>query len=492
MNKFINRIFILVLLCSIGALKIHAQVKTIVFDWKAKTFNGAFPFDEKFQIKIINLPSDVKSPLHLRILKLDDKKISKSLIKDGRAYENVVVDTSYYSKLEGQELTFLFTDTDTASVTSVEFASLKPNQAYVVYGFGTSKRKLTSTEKLKVKDALNHDSKFKEDIYKKISQEDYYTLKPAVLNNIMLMAVHKIDNRYDVDLKVVDSLIYGYVVRIGSRITNVSGILQHLRDTLKIGLGNKVSINRGLQNKIDSIGKQYENGTLDRKNVTSLLNNLETSYVAKIDSTKLDVRKEFLNTTQYIDEQNSTIDNLIDSLRNNILPNSISEETVLTITLNNTIPGTIEAKANIYIAQSAGAGYSIRTDKILSYIGYSFFFRPVNQEISLSAYSKGEYWAVRLCLNVGFSLNDISTNKNGKISGTLGNQAIIIGGGFRILPFLKVDVNNAFYYLNDPNPLINQKHLNMSTIFGLSLNLNIAKLFAGEANPLNNPSTLFK
>lgn len=495
MNKIITKLFIIPLLCCLAGVKVRAQVKTIVFDWKAKSFSSAFPFDEKFQIKIANLPSSVKSPLHLKVVKLDDSKIKSA--KDAQTsatsdplYSSVVVDTNYYHQLDGQELTFRFADT--ASVISVEFASLLPNQNYVILVNGSTVKKLTEAEKLDFQNKLNSDATFKKDVYDKILAEDYFKLKPKVLNGVMLSAVQRINKNYQLDLVAVDNKISDVVREIGLRFTEIDDLVKAIKPNLTKNIDAREFAKIGPFDMIDTL-QIKTTGYSKRYNVLTAIDVLNSLLKKQLTATSYaKVDKKLANIKTGVTTDNLKIDSLLNDLIMSVLPESMSDETIQFIGLNNTIPGTIESRASIYISQSAGAGYSARTGNIISYLNYSFFFRPVNQEISLDTYKGGDFWKVRLCLNVGFTFNKITTNRNGTISGTLGDKAIVLGAGFRLLSFLKLDLNNAFYYLDDPNPLIKHKRFNSSPVIGLSLNMNIAKLFAGQANPLTDLTTLFK
>jgi hypothetical protein len=90
------------------------------------------------------------------------------------------------------------------------------------------------------------------------------------------------------------------------------------------------------------------------------------------------------------------------------------------------------------------------------------------------------------------TIQDISSNKNGKIGGIVGNRGLILGGGLRILSFLKLDINGLFYTLADPNPLIDRKKVFCSFFPSLNLNLNIAKILAGQHNSLTEFQNLVK
>jgi hypothetical protein len=108
--------------------------------------------------------------------------------------------------------------------------------------------------------------------------------------------------------------------------------------------------------------------------------------------------------------------------------------------------------------------------------------------VPFSNVDKKDRWKVMVCGNIGLTLEDMATNKNGKVSGLgsviFGNKAGVAGIGFRPLPFLKFDCNGLFYFIKNPNPLSSHNHFVCSPFFGASLNLNIIKLFAGQPNSL--------
>jgi hypothetical protein len=240
-------------------------------------------------------------------------------------------------------------------------------------------------------------------------------------------------------------------------------------------------------------GKFYPN--LNNASVIAYINILKEVKQDIIDKTsKSDIVK--------ISEINQNFDNAItkifDSFQRNAtyindwIENSLSATLVENTHLEELLISSVcnpNSSASLYTSQTFGYGYSTGTGNTLGYFAFSIFARPVNNDVPFSNIERHSRWKAKFCLNIGATLEDIANNKNGKIGGLggfFGNKAGLLGIGYRPCPFLKLDINNLFYYVDDPNPLIKHKNFVYSPLIGISLNLNIIKMFAGQPNSLSS------
>jgi len=487
--KIINCI-VIILFC-IGSNNIsfcQSDSKTVMFDWQAQSFDNSLPFDEPFKIQIKNIDINVDT-LSLKILRLGDADANQ-----------ILIDSKYYEKLPGQQLTFYIQKG--LPVTSVEFAKLEPNKHYVMIFFGTRIQQPSPKEQSSFALFIKNNVEFKNEIKNVLKQNGYFDQDTALIVAEINKYVKLFNSNYFFDTSTLrknpDILFPIYVAKASQNTaakkiqevkTNLDKTITELKKPELLNrFKTKIKDLEPLipsDDKIDTPIPYLQNHSFDQyieqyKMILDEIKQIDSAFWSLVKG-NIFLQDESIDKAQQ--DADAAIQNIADNIASNLAePGSI----FVLYNLNNSIPGTLESKASVYISQSAGAGYSIRTGNILSYLTYSFFFRPVNQEIALSTYSKKNFLAVRLCLNAGITLNNISSNKNGVISGILGDKAIVLGGGFRLLSFLKFDMNGLLYYLNDPNPLINHKRLNCSPMIGFSLNLNIAKLLAGEPNPLTD------
>lgn len=521
---------LLMLLFFLGINKIYAQTnsKTIVCDWdnKETPFNASFPFDEPFQIQIKNLPNSFKEKLSLYILEFDSKKELKLYHDTLNIDSPKLLDTNYFSKLKGQILTYILNDDEIngnkyKTLTSVEFSFLKPNKYYTLLFCSKKTSPLTKLQHADLKQSFI-DTKFKDIIKSNILKTNYKVINTNFLLDLFnkeVLLTKKISNKYEfIKTQIDDDKIH----------INLLNAIQVLAQK-----GNKIKqVIKNLTQKIDNTksDKSAENGIDSLKESLGKLNTLlitvEKSsnsdpgvyypdlndlddFKSKLASVKTEIEEEAksLNSKfndnhggnisselskiddSYIkdlDKIDNDINNAIDALITTFESVAFYSYTFLqTSTLDQS------TKEASYTSQTFGYGYNFGTGTSVSYFALSFFFRPVNNNVSLSNTPWCDRWKVMLCLNLGFTLEDISTNKNAKVSGLpiIGNKAGLIGLGFRPLPYLKFDFNTLLYYSDDSNPLNDHKKFTCSPFVGFSVNLNIVKILTGQPNSLTTLKT---
>lgn len=165
----------------------------------------------------------------------------------------------------------------------------------------------------------------------------------------------------------------------------------------------------------------------------------------------------------------------------------ILESLTVTSNLSSTIINE-DSNPGPYTSQSFGYGYTPALKNMYSYFTMSIYFTPVNVSVPLSyARGNGRFWLSRIGLNLGASLEEFSNEQSVRTRGLgsfLGNKAGIVGIGIRPFHFLKFDINMLLYKADDPNPLKSTTKVGASMMYGLSINLNLLKLFTGQPNSL--------
>ena len=74
-----------------------------------------------------------------------------------------------------------------------------------------------------------------------------------------------------------------------------------------------------------------------------------------------------------------------------------------------------------------------------------------------------------------------SVEKTDVRKGLFGNLALVLGAGYRPIPFLKINSGCMVYYSYSNNPLISKDnyHTTFSPFVSLSIDLDVKPLFAG-------------
>jgi len=136
--------------------------------------------------------------------------------------------------------------------------------------------------------------------------------------------------------------------------------------------------------------------------------------------------------------------------------------------------------AKLYITLDLGCAYVWRMDRVLPYTGVNIYFRPVNRNIPLRTYKEfWDYLGVRTSLLLGVTLS--SVEKTDVRKGLFGNLALVLGAGFRPIPFLKINGGCMVYYSYSSNPLVSREHYHttLSPFVSLSIDMDVKPLFAG-------------
>lgn len=481
-----NKIFFISLFTIVISVHANGQytTKVVDFDLEKKHFTegkSRFPFDEPFTFRVINLPEgSVETDLNITIEdispknKIDENPIElKCIITDGsREFSGVV-------------------------------KSLPPNHSFKIDISGETKRKPNEEETKKLRETLSSD----ELIMKFLPNNFEYSKLSEYKNRLQSSLSEKGFRNYKIDFSKLDEQgeNAGYLADARRTLRNIAANLNEIENGL-INVLENADKNNEIKRYFSDLYKE-ENGHF----ILTIKNNESNEKFVKrfnLDSLEKVITKNLIDT-----ESDSTKKaNLKSIVSNNIkglgaikdkvsrfeanfedwiekeIKQIIIDNIFVISVLGNNIYGTADSKASIYTSQTFGYGYSPKTDNGLMYFTFSFYARPVNNNVPLNyATGKGAWLLVRTCLNIGLTLEDINTNKNGTVSGLgnpFGSKAGLVGIGFRPWSFLKIDINSLLYYKKDPNPLITNKKFTASPLFGVSLNLNMLKLLLGQPNSL--------
>lgn len=488
-NAFYNLTILALIMVSFAVSSdLLAQTKTITYDWTTKQIvgNKTLPFDQPFSIIIEHLDPNIN---HVQLL-----------IKEGNPKEcKSPLDTVCFKELYTvSELSF----TQKNLQSTIMKENLKPNRDYYL-GFIVKERiKLSADSSKNLNKYLRSSKKFNTEINGALHATRVSELKVSTFNRIYYDNVQFYNKSYEVDTAAITS--------------DESGSAQYnIRQSARkqISLGSKIAdFANELHTSFNIERKQFEMlmaPVIESQDsccylkvdfdMEAFLGDVEKVKIAMMKATPADsgkIKSLFLEQVEVFKGQLESGDTAIGNWFQQSIMQTTINKTYISITLGTTTIDQQSTTASPYISQSFGYGFSPRTAKGAFYFSYSIFFRPINLSVPLSYYKTGwDYFATRFCANIGFTLDDAQTNKRGKITGLgsiFGNKAGLFGIGYRPLPFLKVDINYMMYYMNDPNPLLNQKRFIASPVFGLSFNLNIIKLFSGQPNSLSSLQNFIK
>jgi hypothetical protein len=127
-----------------------------------------------------------------------------------------------------------------------------------------------------------------------------------------------------------------------------------------------------------------------------------------------------------------------------------------------------------YMGLDAGVGYTYNLNSYFAYYGFNFYLVPVNKNTRLRMYHGWDYLAKTISLYAGVTNNKIGPGNNNRYSASLGGSAdLILGLGWRFNRGMRLNAGYQFYFLADPDPLVDRKKLSGSFVNSLTIDINI-------------------
>lgn len=468
--------FIMISSTNVTAQVVEYSIRTREF----KESKNTLPFDEPFIFKVIDAPDN--SSYSLTILMLE----------------------------QGKPQTLVFPRADAKAISGVAkfvvTSFLKPNRHYKIDLEET--RPLNSDEKAKLK-AILENNDFKQTIPTFIlnTERDNMLIKTFLPNFYSMLRENNFRNIRFNESKLTNGEAQNILTRIYSKLVsfsqnftstcnpkNIEPVLQFAYKEFFTPRKDKGNIYQFPSNQfqdLKSFGEALQI-SLDvwRDKDSSIINSNESFNKAAKDSLFKIIKGNF-KSLQSTMKQLKEIDSLLDDYITVKLPTELLENSNMINELGSSIVDQ-NTNAGPYTSQSFGYAYAPAIDDGFLYFSFGIFLRPVNNRVPLNNIPKEDRWKAKLCLNLGLTLEKISTNKPMKVYGLgsiFGNKAGLIGIGFRPYHFIKFDINGLLYKVDNPNPLIQNKRFAAAPMFGISLNLNLIKLLAGQPNSLTTLQT---
>jgi|GEM_PF-1506449 len=465
---------------------------------KTTGFDKDFPFDEPFQIKLEGFDADTPYTQYRMVFRHLDRK------KDLNKYKS---DTELYRSLDS------FTVDFTANGIGVYPRFMKPNEYYIVDISQPQIVQASEHEKKRVISQLQDNISFQNEIMQLLEntpsqnfkESDLGTLIEAELNTMGYIILDQPDTKSSQALS--DSLKLD-IGRISNRTHTLIKKWNNLTTTIDSAYSNTINPYKSFvdslskhtfteSDNLNPIGIKYS----ELDSVIQLLNS--TLQVEEMTNIDLDAKQDVQYNLEVINETMEALRLTLRKLPENYTKLYIEKNNIGRVLgsskVNEDLVEGNTNRAHASISQTFGWGFSPRTSNGYLYVGYTLFFRPVNYSVPLR--NIGTIWNIRdlgeiikatVGINLGFTLSDIETNGYSEASGIvkfLGNKGLIVGLGIRPYHFIKLDINGLMYNISDPNPLVTHKKVAFTPMIGLSLNINLIKLFQGDPNSF---TTLFK
>jgi hypothetical protein len=143
------------------------------------------------------------------------------------------------------------------------------------------------------------------------------------------------------------------------------------------------------------------------------------------------------------------------------------------------LPG-FEDRFSFYVTADLGvAGLLLPGDDTRGdatpFFGLAFYFAPLDKDVPLDGFEPGR----RLSLNAGISLTEPSGGGDLGVTGLLGDQAVLVGGGIRLTDYLRLGAGSVLYRQESPNPLSDQVKVRAGAYASLSLDIDVIGVVKG-------------
>ena len=479
---------ILVAVClTLAALSSWAQndnsneVKPVEFNFGDNTFKQIFPFDQFFTIKLKDVPANVIS-IKVKLYEYSDKKY-RAIVKSNNTLTQAILDAAAKTyEFSGKRFQKADKDIDV-----MIRAKLKPAYDYFVEITGDTAKPLTLAEKRIIKAALIGNSVFS-DFFGEIVAT--YIANPTVpfsgvlssmqrnFNNSVDAALRQVGPQYQfipvTDLEQIEQLTQ--ISQFASSVKEIHDKIKEIETDISGNSSEKAMLANSNQLMVQLFQTDWGNLSIGDTNYNALngsLSSVLTPFAGDLTQTTLKYKQGIIKFE---------IDNLIASRQAviNILISKVIPHVIKLDAIVSTYRADFVKNSKFYITLDAGLAYVWRIDRVLFYSGTNIYFRPVNKNIPLSSYKRfRDFMGVRASLLIGVTFSDFE--KPNVRKGLIGNSALVLGGGFRINQFLKLNAGTMLYYRYSENPLISKDRLytTFSPFVSLSLDLDVKSLVGG-------------
>lgn len=456
---------------------------------KTTGFDTNFPFDEPFQVKLDGFENDTPYTQYQMIFRKLDRK------KDLGTYKS---DTAFYKSLHS------FTVNFAGNGIGIYPGFMGPNEYYVVDVVKPSRRLLSTVEKYNLVAKLREDETLTNAYMDLIGRMDISNFHPEMLqlplaqrlaqeNIFFVSATSSGQTLTDNALEQTIPQFIKHAYDFGTRIRQINKNLKRSNPQEQAFISTFETLAPQFP-WVDNEGNLHPaTETFNSRKFRSELQTLDKKSTTGIDKEIVEEINDIIPLRDTLMQAYEKLITLLSEQTEKEIYNNEWGSVLASSKVNEELVEGNTNRMNASISQTFGWGFSPTTSNGYLYVGYTLFFRPVNYSVPLrNIRGCWEKTKAMVGLNLGFTLSDIETNGYGEASGIvkfLGNKGLIVGLGIRPYHFIKVDLNGLLYNISDPNPLITHKKVAFAPMIGVSLNINLIKLFQGDPNSF---TTLFK
>lgn len=467
MNKFFILLLLNIILPYTGFTQNPLLVK---YNYETKILDKPFPFDQSFTVRITKIPDGWDSVTikirEVKNLRKHVKKLSKDL--------PCITNEKIFGELK-PKYKYTFNREQYCKGDSLEFTQLAyfaPNTDYVIDISREQRQGLSKAEEEGLIKYLD-EKQIVKNLVKKLAEDAVNTSKQETLDYLTLYLLNLNDgfsraiNTYNCDYKFKDFTRAELINQLAT-ITDFSTNLINLND------------------EIDEFYKAAsKNDNVTKRDFVTDFKTIDLDNFEKLDAFysqwKKDAEVAGLNISDYI--KMDFFDNFKFSLKNVleitqvISKNVVKQRVSFATTIGTTYFSGATENARTYLSFDAGYGANMTARDAFPYLGVNIYLRPIKREIPLKHYRGNlcDYFGSHFSLLVGMTTNSIESDP--MRGGLIGNKAILLGGGFRVLPWLKLNYGRMVYYDMPANPLVNRRYLASDGFISASIDADVVEIF---------------
>jgi len=510
--KTICIIFIIIFL-----INSRAQTQDLQYDFNSPdVLTGVLPFDQPFSIKFINIDTINVNAIVVRIYETsisNYKKILKDLGYTKTAIKGInrieitnadILKVTHSVIIRDSLINGIDFTTSRASMFSL--TTLKPSTGYFIEIKSYTGTKLSESEQTILVEKLRNDpgvnnliKSFADNIINNPGKFSIDSISGKLASDLIESSdvlIQKENKNYKLtiepnDLKDILSKAFLYFKNI---INDTTGLINEILNDSKIQTQPNAfpdTVRNAIKNILPRIQRiDWSNIQESDSSYNEFINYIDT-LINKLKALPIeDVTKKDLDTvrSQLVNEFKNQVKNNLNVVTS-VVAKIVAAAVIKTGTLSTTYPKEFVKQAGQFISSDLGLAYVWGIDKANPYVGAQISLRPINDSIPLRQYTSfGSFILSRSSILIGISVDGIS--KDSVRKGLIGDQALILGVGFKILPWFKINVGSYLYYKESANP-IESRNLSFtgSPFISLSIDVRVQSLLNGIGNSIFKTQT---
>jgi len=454
------------------------SVTEVTLDYTSRVSSVKVPFDERFSLKITNVPPATK-------------EINVSITRPGRGAAVITVPVAPWKR----------DPTITETVVYLLIPPLQPLSDYTFVVNAKTLQPLSAAQISALQAALFTDANVG-NVINLVAQKairDFNQFTSAATRPSYVTSIGTINSQILANvLQSVKNININYELNSldpATQLSNISSFSDRILDFLDktrelktdpavTGDGNVLTLQTRLQDIVTAMtGANWATitkaaGDAQYLRITSAIAAFRGAFAtAAAGATLLRINNLIVNLDDAIDARDIYLGAIVNNI---VLPNT---------SMFSIVPITVDldflASSKLFFTADAGIiGYAWGIDRYVNYAGVNIYFREVNKAIPLRNFNGWDRVAVSTSVLIGLTLSTIEQDHVRK--GWVGNSAVVLGIGNRLWKFARINAGVLMHYRYDTNPLLDRYHTSASPFVSFSIDLDIKSLFTGFGNALFN------